>query len=122
MDVRAKMGYRKSLNQLCYSKQPKCVLHRTRAWPHTEPHPCSLPTTSGPSGTARLHEGKIPSLVGVYFGLSTVQSARLMVSLGFDAAWIDSEHFSLCEQQPYELGCLKPAFILLVESLALHLM
>ena len=40
------------------------------------------------------HEGKIPPLIGLYLGLSTVPTARFTASLGFDAIWIDWEHSS----------------------------
>lgn len=40
------------------------------------------------------HEGKIPPLAGVYFGLSTVPTARLVAPFGFDVAWVDWEHSS----------------------------
>ena len=40
------------------------------------------------------HEGKIPPLVGMFLGLSTVQTARYIAPLGFDAVWIDWEHSS----------------------------
>jgi 4-hydroxy-2-oxoheptanedioate aldolase len=40
------------------------------------------------------HEGKIAPLVGYYFGLSSVQYARVVAPMGFDVAWIDWEHSS----------------------------
>ncbi|KAL9113135.1 MAG: hypothetical protein Q9227_002747 [Pyrenula ochraceoflavens] len=40
------------------------------------------------------HEGKIPPLVGFYFGLSSVPLARHIAPFGFDAAWVDWEHSS----------------------------
>jgi len=40
------------------------------------------------------HEGRIPPLIGYYFGLSSVQYARLIAPMGFDMVWIDWEHSS----------------------------
>ncbi len=37
------------------------------------------------------HEGKIPPMMGLYLGLSTVPTARFIAPLGFDAVWIDWE-------------------------------
>jgi 4-hydroxy-2-oxoheptanedioate aldolase len=38
------------------------------------------------------HEGKIPPLLGHYFGVSSVVVARLVAPMGFDTVWIDWEH------------------------------
>lgn len=40
------------------------------------------------------HAGKIPPLMGLYLGLSTVPTARLIAPMGFDAVWVDWEHSS----------------------------
>jgi 4-hydroxy-2-oxoheptanedioate aldolase len=40
------------------------------------------------------HQGIIPSIAGIYLGLSTVPTARFIAPLGFDAVCIDSEHSS----------------------------
>jgi 4-hydroxy-2-oxoheptanedioate aldolase len=40
------------------------------------------------------HEGKIPPLLGYYFGVSSNAYARVVAPLGFDVAWIDWEHTS----------------------------
>jgi 4-hydroxy-2-oxoheptanedioate aldolase len=40
------------------------------------------------------HEGKIAPLIGYYFGLTSVQYARMIATMGFDVAWIDWEHTS----------------------------
>ena len=40
------------------------------------------------------HEGKIPPLIGFYFGLSSVPLARHVAPFGFDVAWVDWEHSS----------------------------
>ncbi len=40
------------------------------------------------------HEGKIPPMLGLYLGLSSVVNARFIAPLGFDAVWIDWEHSS----------------------------
>lgn len=40
------------------------------------------------------HDGKIPPLLGLYLGLSSVPMARYIAPLGFDAVWIDWEHSS----------------------------
>lgn len=40
------------------------------------------------------HEGKIPPLIALYLGLSTVPTARFIAPFGFDAVWVDWEHSS----------------------------
>ena len=40
------------------------------------------------------HAGKIPALVGVYLGVSTIPTARFIAPLGYDVAWVDWEHTS----------------------------
>lgn len=40
------------------------------------------------------HEGKIPPLMGLYLGLSSIPTARFIAPLGFDAVWVDWEHSS----------------------------
>ncbi|KAI0470540.1 Phosphoenolpyruvate/pyruvate domain-containing protein [Xylariaceae sp. FL0804] len=40
------------------------------------------------------HEGKIPPLIGVYYGISSIPVCRIISPMGFDAAWIDWEHTS----------------------------
>lgn len=40
------------------------------------------------------HEGRIPPLIGLYLGLSTVPTARFIAPFGFDAVWVDWEHSS----------------------------
>ncbi|KAI0025794.1 Phosphoenolpyruvate/pyruvate domain-containing protein [Xylariomycetidae sp. FL0641] len=38
------------------------------------------------------HAGKIPPLLGCYYGISSVPACRFLAPLGFDAVWIDWEH------------------------------
>ncbi|KAL9122807.1 MAG: hypothetical protein Q9187_000636 [Circinaria calcarea] len=38
--------------------------------------------------------GKIPPLIGLYLGLSTVPTARLLAPMGYDTVWVDWEHSS----------------------------
>lgn len=40
------------------------------------------------------HEGKIPPMIGLYLGLSSIPIVRLLAPMGFDAVWIDWEHTS----------------------------
>lgn len=40
------------------------------------------------------HDGKIPPLIGLYLGLSTVPTARFIAPMGFDVVWVDWEHSS----------------------------
>lgn len=40
------------------------------------------------------HEGKIPPMMGLYLGLSSIPTVRLVAPMGFDAVWIDWEHTS----------------------------
>ncbi|KAI1342932.1 Pyruvate/Phosphoenolpyruvate kinase-like domain-containing protein [Xylariaceae sp. FL0016] len=40
------------------------------------------------------HEGRIPPLLGVYYGISSVPACRFIAPMGFDFAWIDWEHTS----------------------------
>ncbi|KAI9845269.1 MAG: hypothetical protein M1838_001816 [Thelocarpon superellum] len=38
------------------------------------------------------HDGKIPPLIGLYLGLSTVPTARFVAPMNFDVVWVDWEH------------------------------
>jgi 4-hydroxy-2-oxoheptanedioate aldolase len=40
------------------------------------------------------YEGKINPLIGLYCGITSVSTARIMAQLGADAVWIDWEHSS----------------------------
>lgn len=40
------------------------------------------------------HERKIPPMMCVYYGISSIPVARLLAPFGFDAVWIDWEHTS----------------------------
>ncbi|KAH9907287.1 Pyruvate/Phosphoenolpyruvate kinase-like domain-containing protein [Xylariomycetidae sp. FL2044] len=40
------------------------------------------------------HKGKIPPLLTVYYGISSVPLVRFLAPIGFDAVWIDWEHTS----------------------------
>lgn len=40
------------------------------------------------------HEKKIPPILCVYYGVSSVPVARLLAPFGFDAVWVDWEHTS----------------------------
>ncbi|KAJ9630679.1 hypothetical protein H2203_001202 [Taxawa tesnikishii (nom. ined.)] len=40
------------------------------------------------------HEGRIPPLMCLYLGLSTVSTARFIAPFGYDAVWLDWEHSS----------------------------
>jgi 4-hydroxy-2-oxoheptanedioate aldolase len=40
------------------------------------------------------HEGKIPTMLGVYYGVTAVTYARALAPLAFDCVWIDWEHTS----------------------------
>jgi hypothetical protein len=54
------------------------------------------------------HTGKIDPLTGCYLALSTVQTARLIASLGFDMVWIDWEH-SACDVET--MTTVRPSLI-----------
>lgn len=51
-----------------------------------------------------VHNGKIPPMVGFYFGLSSVQIARFVAPLGFDVVWIDWEHSSCNVETMTDVG------------------
>lgn len=38
------------------------------------------------------HDKKIPPLLGVYYGVSSIPTCRLLAPIGFDTVWIDWEH------------------------------
>ncbi|KAH8882430.1 Phosphoenolpyruvate/pyruvate domain-containing protein [Thozetella sp. PMI_491] len=38
------------------------------------------------------HERKVPPMLGVYYGVSSVPTCRLLAPIGFDMIWIDWEH------------------------------
>ncbi|MCJ1437470.1 hypothetical protein MMC27_006857 [Xylographa pallens] len=40
------------------------------------------------------NSGKIPPLIGLYLGLSTVATARFVAPMGYDMIWVDWEHSS----------------------------
>lgn len=54
------------------------------------------------------HEGKIPSLIGYYAGLSSVPITRWLSPMGFDAVWIDWEHSS-CNTETMTTVCNRKA-------------
>jgi len=53
------------------------------------------------------HEGKIPPIVGNYFGISSVALARVIAPMGFDAAWVDWEHASCNVETMTDVSGLK---------------
>ncbi|CAJ2505714.1 Uu.00g131080.m01.CDS01 [Anthostomella pinea] len=38
------------------------------------------------------HDGKIPPILIVYYGISSIPACRFLAPMGFDAVWIDWEH------------------------------
>jgi 2-keto-3-deoxy-L-rhamnonate aldolase RhmA len=38
------------------------------------------------------YERKIPPILCVYYGISSIPVARLLAPIGFDAVWVDWEH------------------------------
>ncbi|KAI9740280.1 MAG: hypothetical protein M1834_004858 [Cirrosporium novae-zelandiae] len=56
------------------------------------------------------HTGKIPPLLGLYLGLSTVQTARFMAPMGFDMVWVDWEH-SACDVETMTTMCHEIMFM-----------
>jgi 4-hydroxy-2-oxoheptanedioate aldolase len=40
------------------------------------------------------HERKIPPMLCVYYGITSIPLARLLAPFGFDSVWIDWEHTS----------------------------
>lgn len=56
------------------------------------------------------HNGKIKPLMGLYLGLSSIQTARFMAPMGFDFVWIDWEH-SVCGTETMSEMCHQIQFM-----------
>lgn len=51
------------------------------------------------------YDGKIPSMLGYYAGLSSVGITRLLAPMGWDCVWIDWEHTSCNVETMTTVSC-----------------